>query len=308
LINQTLKEPFISFNDSLLNDSAVAIQVPRDVQRDGIRPYTTATAHSAGWSWNIPLYGRDGTGYVYCSKFIDKDEAEREFREFLGPAAANSPPNHIKMRIGRCVRSWVKNCVGIGLASGFVEPLESTGIFFIQHGIEELVSHFPGPQGHDENVIASYNKAVADCIDGVREFLTIHYFAGDRDDTPFWRATKQVTLPESLAERLRIWRSCLPTPRTIYPAYHGFEDYSWSVMLLGLNYRPPSHPPVMDMLDEREAELMFREIKVQAAELTARLPTVYEYLTQMRDESRAERRRVSGAANKQRGVERGSQL
>jgi len=300
LINQALREPFISFNDSLLNDSAVAIQVPRDIERDGIRPYTTATAHSAGWSWNIPLYGRDGTGYVYCSKFIDKDEAEREFREFLGPAAANSPPNHIKMRIGRNAHSWVKNCVGIGLSSGFVEPLESTGIFFIQHGIEELVAHFPGPAGIDENVVAAYNKSVAECIDGVREFLTIHYFASDRDDTPFWRATKDVKLPPSLAERLRIWKSSLPTPRTIYPSYHGFEDYSWSVMLLGLNYRPPSHPPVMDMLDHREAETMFRDIKAEAARLTAKLPTVYEYLTHMRKQARPERRRADGASKERR--------
>jgi tryptophan halogenase len=304
LINQALREPFISFNDSLLNDSAVAIQVPRDVERDGIRPYTTATAHSAGWSWNIPLYGRDGTGYVYCSKFIDKDEAEREFREFLGPAAANSPPNHIKMRIGRSAHSWIKNCVAIGLSSGFVEPLESTGIFFIQHGIEELVAHFPGPQGLDENVVAGFNKSVAECVDGVREFLTIHYFASDRDDTAFWRATKDVKLPDSLAERLRIWKSSLPTPRTIYPAYHGFEDYSWAVMLLGLNYRPPSHPPLMDLLDDGEAETMFREIKTEAAELTAKLPTVYEYLTHMRKQSQPARRRAGSAATKQRRVER----
>src|SRR5262249_33546654 len=151
-------EPFISFNDSLLNDSAVAIQVPRDIEKDGIRPYTTAHAHSAGWSWNIPLYGRDGTGYVYSSRFIDRDEAERELREFLGPAAEKSSANHIKMRIGRCRRSWVKNCVAIGLSSGFVEPLESTGIFFIQHGIEELAKHFPrGPQ-IDEAKVASCNR------------------------------------------------------------------------------------------------------------------------------------------------------
>jgi flavin-dependent dehydrogenase len=308
LINQALREPVISFNDSLLNDSAVAIQVPRDIERDGIRPYTTATAHSAGWSWNIPLYGRDGTGYVYCSKFIDKDEAEREFREFLGPAAANSAPNHIKMRIGRCVNSWVKNCVAIGLSSGFVEPLESTGIFFIQHNIEELVAHFPGPKGLDENVAASFNKSVGECIDGVREFLTIHYFASDRDDTPYWRATKEVKLPASLAERLRIWKSRLPTPRTIYPAYHGFEDYSWSVMLLGLNYRPASHPALMDMLDDGEAETMFRQIKAEAAQLTAELPTVYEYLTQMRKQSRPERDRASSSASKRRGAERRNRL
>src|SRR5262249_442678 len=141
--NQAMGEPFISFGDTLLNDSAVAIQVPRDIEKVGMRPYTTAHAHTAGWSWNIPLYGRDGTGYVYSSPFIARGEAEREFREFLGPASDGCVANHIKMRIGRSRRSWVKNCIAIGLSSGFVEPLESTGLFFIQHAIEELVNHFP---------------------------------------------------------------------------------------------------------------------------------------------------------------------
>jgi tryptophan halogenase len=191
---------------------------------------------------------------------------------------------------------------------GFVEPLESTGIFFIQHNIEELVAHFPGPKGLDENVAASFNKSVGECIDGVREFLTIHYFASDRDDTPYWRATKEVKLPDSLAERLRIWKSRLPTPRTIYPAYHGFEDYSWSVMLLGLNYRPPSHPALMDMLDDGEAETMFRQIKAEAAQLTAELPTVYENLTQMRKQSRPEQDRAGSSASKRRGTERRNRL
>jgi tryptophan halogenase len=282
LINQALGEPFISFGDSLLNDSAVAIQVPRDIERDGIRPYTTAHAHSAGWSWNIPLYGRDGTGYVYCSQFIGKDEAEREFREFLGPAAAASSANHIKMRIGRCRNAWVKNCVAIGLSGGFVEPLESTGIFFIQHGIEELVNHFPGPAGLDEDLIASYNTVVGACIDGVREFLTLHYYASDRDDTPFWRATKAIRPPDGLSERMRLWKARLPSPRSIYQSFHGFEAYSWSVMLLGLNRQPRSYLPSLDLLDERRAQAMFAAIRARTRHLVRTLPSQYEYLTHMR--------------------------
>lgn len=286
LINQALGEPFISFGDGLLNDRAIAIQVPRDIEKDGVRPYTTAQAHSAGWSWNIPLYGRDGTGYVYSSSFIDDDEAEREFRSFLGPAVDGCGANHIKMRIGRCRRSWVKNCVAIGLSSGFVEPLESTGIFFIQHGIEELVNHFPRCSTLDENMVASYNKTIAECIDGIREFLILHYFASDREDTPFWRATKNVTLPDSLRERLRIWKARLPGARNIYQPFHGFEAYSWVVMLLGLNYRPASYLPLLDGLDESKARAMFRAIKERTAHLVETLPSQYEYLTHMRQPSR----------------------
>ena len=281
LVNQALGEPFVSFGDVLLNDSAVAIQVPRDIQRDGIRPYTTAHAHNAGWSWNIPLYGRDGTGYVYSSQFIDKDEAEREFREFLGPAAKDCTANHIKMRIGRCQNAWVKNCVAIGLSGGFVEPLESTGIFFIQHAIEELVNHLP-PAEPDPGLITSYNATIGACIDGVKDFLTVHYFASDRVDTPFWRATKQVEPREWLRERMRVWKARLPEPRSIYPAFHGFESYSWAVMLLGVNHQPVSYAPVLDHLDEAQAHTMFRRIRERSERLVATLPSQYEYLTHMR--------------------------
>jgi tryptophan 6-halogenase len=290
LINQVLNEPFLSFADSLLNDSAVAIQIPRDIERDGIRPYTTAHAHDAGWSWNIPLYGRDGTGYVYSSRFIDQSEAEREFREFLGPAADGCLANHIKMRIGRCRNSWVKNCVAIGLASGFVEPLESTGIFFIQHGIEELVNHFPGEGVLDENLTASYNRIINDCIDGIREFLTIHYFASDRADTPFWKATKHVTPPDSLRERLELWRSRLPCPRSIYQPFHGFEAYSWAVMLLGLNHQPRTHRARLDHIDPTPARALFASTWKRAQYLVATLPSQYEYLTHLRGSG------VSGAS------------
>jgi hypothetical protein len=283
LINRTLGEPFLSFNDTLLNDSAVAIQVPRDIEKIGIRPYTTAHAHNAGWSWNIPLYGRDGTGYVYSSKFIDKDEAEREFREFLGPAAEGCAANHIKMRIGRCRNSWVKNCVAIGLASGFVELLESTGIFFIQHGIEQLVEHFPRTAAIDPNLVRGYNRAIAECIDGVREFLTLHYCASQRDDTSYWKATKEIVPPADLAERLQIWKSRLPTARTIYQPYHGFEPYSWSVMLLGVGYQPPSYLPVLDHVDPSNAIAMFHRVEKKTTQLLHSLPTQYEYLSQMRD-------------------------
>lgn len=281
LINQALGEPFVPFSESLLCDSAVAMQVPRDIAAHGINPFTTATALSAGWVWDIPLYGRVGTGYVYSSAFLSAEEAEREFRRHLGPAADPIRASHIRMRIGRCRDSWVKNCVAIGLASGFVEPLESTGIFFIQHGIEELISHFPGG-ALDEEAVRSYNRDVAECIDGVRDFLTLHYRASDRADTEFWRATKEVRVSEPLAERLALWRKRLPNARSISSSYHGFEFYSYSVMLLGLNYRPAESLPALDHLDAANARRAFRAVRERAHRLAARLPSQLEYLSHVR--------------------------
>lgn len=282
LINKALGEPFIPFSNSLLCDSAIAMQVPRDIAAQGINPYTTATALSAGWVWNIPLYGRDGTGYVYSSAFVSKEEAEKEFREHLGSAAANLNPLHIKMRVGRNRNSWVKNCVAIGLSSGFVEPLESTGIFFIQHGIEQLIADFPDKSFNDE-LVKSYNKAVADCIDGIRDFLILHYYGSSRSDTPFWEATAhELMIPESLQERLNLWKIRLPNNRNINQNYHGFESYSYSVMLLGLGYRPGDSLPVLDHIHERKARATFKAIKERADYLCSTLPSQYEYLHAMR--------------------------
>jgi glycine/D-amino acid oxidase-like deaminating enzyme len=283
LINQALGEPFVPFGASLLCDRAVALQVPRDIRRRGLNPYTTATALDAGWVWNIPLYGRDGTGYVYASAFCTPEEAERALRQHLGPVADGLPANHIRMRIGRSRRSWVGNCVAIGLASGFVEPLESTGIFFIQNGIEELVQHFPAT-GDDPEAAASYNRAVAACIDGVRDFLVLHYRASDRADNAFWQATKQVPVSDDLAERLALWRRRLPNARTINPSFHGFEAYSYAVMLLGLNDPPATSHPALDHLDPARALRAFQALRERATRLVAELPSQLEYLSHVRAE------------------------
>jgi tryptophan 6-halogenase len=281
LINQALKEPFISFSESLLCDRAIALQVPVDIQSQGINPYTTATAMSSGWVWNIPLYGRVGTGYVYSSAFISPEEAEAEFRQHLGPASDGVTANHIRMRIGRSRNSWVKNCVAIGLSSGFVEPLESTGIFFIQHGIEELIHHFPHSTP-DEESIRNYNRTVAEAIDGVRHFLTLHYRASNRRDTEFWRATQNTVLPDALSERMGLWKKRLPNAKSINTSYHGFESYSYSVMLLGLQHQPEVSLPVLDFLDDRNAIEAFRKVRRKSEHLVATLPTQYEYLSHIR--------------------------
>jgi len=281
LINQTLGEPFIPFSRSLLCDSAIAMQVPDDIAARGIEPFTTATAKASGWIWRIPLYGRIGTGYVYSSAFADADEAERELRRYVGPAADGCSAARLRMRIGRCRNSWVGNCVAIGLASGFVEPLESTGIFFIQHGIETLVDHLHAPP--EEEMVRSYNRSVAECIDGVMEFLTLHYRASDRRDTPFWRAaTSETEVPETLAERLRLWRRRLPNRRNANAAYHGFEAYSYAVMLLGLGGPLAESLPVLDLIGPGNALAAFERVRARAAQLVETLPSQYEYLTHAR--------------------------
>jgi tryptophan halogenase len=282
LINQVLAEPFESYQEYLPNDRAVAMQAPVDVEREGIRPYTTATAMDSGWIWTIPLYHRNGTGYVYAEEFCSPEEAEYTLREFLGPAGGDGHANHIRMRVGRNRNSWVRNCVAIGLSSGFVEPLESTGIFFIQYAVEQLVKHFPD-SGWDGALARGYNRAVGRCLDGVRDFLVLHYRCAARADTPYWKATKERPVPDGVAERLDLWSARLPDDGSVYPYYHGFEPYSYNVMLLGLGgHLPRRHRPALDLLTEDDARREFALVHRQARQLTDRLPSQYEYLTAMR--------------------------
>jgi hypothetical protein len=279
LLNGALGEPFISFTESLPCDRAISMRVPNNPASEGINPFTTATALNAGWVWNIPLFHRTGTGYVYSSAFLSDDEAELEFRQHLGTRSDACTASRIRMRVGRSRDSWVKNCVAIGLSSGFVEPLESTGIFFIQHGIEQLVNCFPrGPI--EPNRVAAYNRSVADLIDGVREFLTLHYVASSRADNEFWKATKaDLVIPDGLAERLELWHNTLPTKRTINQKYHGFPAYSYTLMLIGLGHCPTQSLAVLDAMDDSRAIKAFARIEAHSRQLLRTLPSTYEYLS-----------------------------
>ncbi|MGQ0838776.1 tryptophan halogenase family protein [Actinokineospora sp.] len=276
LINQTLGMKFQSFTDVLPNNRAVALRVPREEATD-MSPYTTATAMNAGWMWTIPLFQRNGNGYVYSDEFISPEEAEAELRNAVAPGRDDLPVNHIRMRIGRNENSWVNNCVAIGLSSGFVEPLESTGIFFIQHAIEQLVKHFPDERW-DPKQTEAYNTRVAHAIDGVKEFLVLHYKAAQRDDTPYWKEAKVREMPHGLAEKLDLAESRLLDEETIYPYFHGFESYSWNAMNLGLGHLPKQATPALKHLDPANALAEFARVKAEADEMVAALPSCFEYL------------------------------
>ncbi|MFF4077784.1 tryptophan halogenase family protein [Streptomyces sp. NPDC001777] len=280
LLNQALGVPFVSYQDTLPNDSAVALQVPLDMQARGIPPYTRATTQEAGWIWTIPLFGRIGTGYVYAKDYCSPEEAERTLREFVGPEAADVEANHIRMRIGRSEQSWKNNCVAIGLSSGFVEPLESTGIFFIHHAIEQLVTHFPAADWHPQ-LRAGYNSAVANVMDGVREFLTLHYQGAGRADTQYWKDTKTRPVPDALAERIEHWRVQLPNSENVFPHYHGLPPYSYMAVLLGTGAIGLRPSPALAMADPTAAQKEFAAIRDRARHLVDTLPSQYEYFAAM---------------------------
>lgn len=282
LINEALGVPFRSFSESLPNDRAVALRVPTDGPAEGMRPCTTATAQEAGWIWTIPLFGRNGTGYVYSSEYSSAERAENVLRDFVGPASCNLEANHIRMRVGRSEESWVKNCVAIGLSSGFVEPLESTGIFFIQNAVEQLVKHFPS-DGRATELRRAYNSQVSKAMDGVFEFLALHYYAAGRADNQYWKDAKNRPLPDGLLNRIAAWEHKMPDSETIFPHYHGFEAYSYTAMLLGLGGVPIQAPPALQFMSDQAAREEFARVQSQAQRLISDLPSHYDFIAKFQD-------------------------
>ena len=231
IINQALQEPFVSYSDYLANDRAMAVQLPHP---DGakIEPVTRSTALGAGWSWRVPLYNRIGTGYVFSSAHRSDDEARDEFLRHLGPLGKGAEPRVIPMRVGRNRNAWVKNCIGIGLSGGFIEPLESTAIFMIDMGVRWLLSYFPDSDFPDP-LRDRYNHLVDSLYNEVRDFICLHYALGNRTDSQYWiDARTELKLPDGLAQNLELWRYNLPSHYDL-PFSTLFDVGTYNSVLLG---------------------------------------------------------------------------
>jgi tryptophan halogenase len=301
LINKALKEPFVSYSDSLLCDSAVAIRIPKNDNDEKLEVYTTATALSSGWVWQVPIWGRLGTGYVYSQNFKTAEDAEKELRQLLGADANNIPAKHLKMRVGRRRRAWVKNCISLGLSSGFIEPLEATGIYSIYSALHYLVKYFPD-RSMNPVLRDKYNERIAYMFDDIRDFIVMHYCMTPRQDTPFWKANKfDLMIPDSLQQLLEVYRGGAPInmPYTSDSSYNKiFEasfDRFWTnsnyiAILTGMNILPDSLLPILEHKKEslEKAEVAFELIKYSTEKLSKELPSHYEYIKSMNSNKKLE--------------------
>ena len=314
LMNQALGEPFLDSSEHLLCDSAVASAIPHDDVTNGVEPFTSAIAMKYGWTWKIPMRGRFGSGYVFSSRFTTREQATREFRELWG-LPESYPLNQIKFRTGRNRRSWVKNCVGIGLSSCFLEPLESSGIYFIYAAIYQLVKHFPD-RSFDPRLAGRFNDAIAHMFDNSRDFVQCHYFLTKRDDTEFWRANQhELKKSDSILETIETYKAGLSVSAVISDAgvahYYNNFDYefrnywpnsSYYCILTGMGVLPERICPLVEHNPGaiEKAEGIFAEIRRRADHLLVTLPSTFEYLNMLHGSptirtSQAETRRtVSG--------------
>jgi len=237
LIQKALGTPFISFSNNLFNDAAVALPTPLG---DDIPSQTISTALKHGWRWKIPLTSRFGNGYVYSSAFCSADEAERELRESLGMLDSETAARHLKMRIGRVTRHWNKNCLAVGLAQGFIEPLEATALLFIQrtatHFVEFLEAGDLSESAHDR-----FNQRINDHFEGTRDYIVTHFKTNTRRDTEYWRANAENrNLSDSLRHLYGLWMS----GKSIAPDVgrqtigKGYPVFSWYCIMSGMGIFP----------------------------------------------------------------------
>lgn len=252
LIEGALKSGFTDWSHWLPCDRAVA----RACARDGDPvPYTRATAHSAGWQWRIPLQSRTGNGHVYCSEFIS-DEAALDTLNSGLEGEAISEPNFLRFKTGIRKKTWQKNVVALGLAAGFLEPLESTSIHLIQTAIARLMTNFPD-KSFNQPDIEYFNHRTLTEYEQVRDFLILHYYATQRDDSQFWNYCRTMEIPKALQQRLDIYRE---NGRLYRHDNELFNEVSWFAVLEGQNIRPARYHPVAGLISDQELDFRMKDI------------------------------------------------
>jgi tryptophan halogenase len=270
LIEQTLAAGFEDWSEFLPCDRAVVL---RTQLADTIPPYTTATAQKAGWSWRIPLQHRMGQGYVYSSRFCGDGEARSSLLRQLKTPLLDEP-RVISFVSGRRKTFWKHNCLAVGLAGGFVEPLESTAIHLIARGLDFFLRYFPD-RDCDPALIREYNRRMTADYEEVRDFIVLHYSATGREDTPFWRWCKSMPIPDSLRERIELFRGHGALREGVDEL---FRSSSWQSVFEGMGIRPHKHCPRVDHLDMEQIATTLQMAKTAIRGMVKNLPTHEEYL------------------------------
>ncbi|MCW0451602.1 tryptophan 7-halogenase [Xanthomonas sacchari] len=253
LIEQALHTGYHDFSHWLPCDRALAVPCAKVGPPT---PYTRATARAAGWQWRIPLQHRTGNGYVYCSAHISDDEAAATLLANLdGPALAD--PRPLRFVTGRRKQVWNRNVIALGLASGFMEPLESTSIHLVQSGISKLLELFPR-EGISPVLVRRYNERIAFEFDRIRDFLLLHYHATERDDSAFWRHCRSMPITPELQETLALFRD---SGRFYRNGEEMFAEISWVQVMVGQGILPRAYHPLVDQVPQVDLERFMASVE-----------------------------------------------
>ncbi len=270
LIEQTLKAGFDDWSHWLPVNRALAVPCE---SAGPLLPMTRSTAHRSGWQWRIPLQHRTGNGHIYCSSFMEQDEATDILLKHIdGKALAD--PRPLQFTTGRRKTFWNKNCVAVGLSSGFLEPLESTSIHLINTAISRIISFFPHT-GFDAADIAEYNTQTHWEYERIRDFLVLHYKATERDDSEFWNYCRTMPVPDSLRHKMDLFRS---NGRIQRDGMELFADPSWLQVMVGQRMRPKAHHPFADLRSEAEVATYVGHIEQVIAKCVKVMPSHADFI------------------------------
>lgn len=271
LIEGALKTGYEDWSRWLPCDRAFAVACERT---GPLSSHTVAAARDVGWQWRIPLQHRIGNGYVYCSQFIEDDAARTLFLSNLEGQPLRDPL-HLRFTTGRRRLSWNKNCIALGLAAGFLEPLESTGIHLIQRGIALLLQHFPDRHFKQAN-IDRYNRQIAFEYERIRDFLVVHYNRTAREGE-FWRHCRSTEIPDSLKERLELFSTY---GRIARDENELFPVQSWLHLLIGQGVQPSGYDPLAESLSGEEAQRRLDYFRGLIARCAAVMPSHQDFIAQ----------------------------
>ncbi|HEY8023670.1 MAG TPA: tryptophan halogenase family protein [Burkholderiaceae bacterium] len=273
LIEKVLHAGFDDWSRWLPCDRAIAMPTE---SVGPLLPYTRSTAHSAGWQWRIPLQHRVGNGHVFSSSFMQEDEAEAILKENVeGKPLAD--PRLIKFTSGKRSRMWVKNCVAIGLAGGFLEPLESTSIHLVQTAIARLIDFFPDLDFHQADIDA-YNTQADFEYERIRDFLILHYKQTARTDSPFWNHCREMAIPDSLQEKIDLFKT---RGRIVREGSELFSEENWLQVMLGQGLHPEGHHPLVDQRSVEEIAAVLGDVRRVVQKCVDVMPSHGEFIDAM---------------------------
>ena len=270
LLDKTLETEFEDWTHWLPCDRAIAVQTTSSGE---LIPYTRSIARDSGWQWRIPLQTRVGNGLVYCSGFMSDDEARDTLLGNL-EGEVITEARVLRFRTGQRVKHWHRNCIGLGLAAGFLEPLESTSIHLIQRGVIRLMQMFPYG-GIVESDRKEFNRQMDTEFRYIRDFIIMHYHVTERTDSEFWRRCREMDIPESLRHRLDLFRE---TGRVFETESDIFRENSWNQVMLGQGIEPKSYHPIVDMMDEGELRQFLQIQRRKVDHVLKKLPSHQEFI------------------------------
>ena len=270
LIEQTLKTGYEDWSQWLHCDRAVAMQT--ELVGPAV-PYTRSIAHEAGWRWRIPLQHRMGNGLVYCSRYMSDEQAIEKLRNAVDGKALNEP-RIIKFAPGRRRQVWNKNVVALGLASGFIEPLESTSIHLIITGACRLVRLFPFG-GVTQSLIDRYNKEARTEIEKIRDFIILHYHVNEREDSEFWREYRHLKVPDALAHRIEAFRE---RAHVWHDDNELFGVDAWIQVMLGQGIEPKHYHHLPKVMSDNDLRRLLASIRDEIAREVEQMPKHHDFL------------------------------